>query len=314
MIITKKQYFENLNRFSEKVINYEDNKFFKILYRTEENNKNAIIFIHGFNDNFYHFHISNFFLKKNFDIYAPSLKNYGRSCYDREKLYHIDDLKKYFTDIDNTILHIENLKKYEKIYIIGHSTGGITSTLYCHEGKYKNKISGLILNSPFFSFYDDSYINYFLHYVVYYIGKYFPNICIRKENKNSINSYSVFIYNKFHVEENCKLLHNAPIFSGWIYTVIKNQQFISKNKLNIDIPVLILNSDKTYNNNFNYNIFQNEKYQIAKDIFKNNNFSKSFGENTEEYIIKNSDHDLFCSSRYIINLVLDKITDWLEKN
>ena len=125
MIINKKEYFKNLQKFREKTVYYQNNEFFKILYRLKDKNKNALIFLHGFNDNFYHFHISNFFLKNEFDIYAPSLQNYGKSCFDREKLYYTNNLKKYFSDIDNTIIFLDDIKKYEKIYIIAHSTGGI---------------------------------------------------------------------------------------------------------------------------------------------------------------------------------------------
>ena len=96
--------------------------------------------------------------------------------------------------------------------------------------------------------------------------------------------------------------------------MIKNQTFIKNNKLNINIPILILHSDKTYNNDVNDDLVQIKKYNESNDYFKYDLYSKNLGDKTEEYIIKNSEHDIFCSRRYVIKILLDKIMNWFEKN
>ena len=112
----------------------------------DDNNK-AIIWVHGYNDYFYHYHISDLLFEKNFDIYILDLHNYCQTNINREYLYHTNDLKNYYKDIDKVF---ENLvKNYNKIYLYGHSTGGLIVSLYCSDGLYKDKIYGLILNSPF---------------------------------------------------------------------------------------------------------------------------------------------------------------------
>ena len=56
------------------------------------------------------------------------------------KIFYCDNLDEYIQDIDNLFPRILN-KNYKKIVFYGHSMGGLISSIYCKDGKYKDKIT-----------------------------------------------------------------------------------------------------------------------------------------------------------------------------
>ena len=98
------------------------------------------------------------------------------------KRYYTDNLKKYYIDIDNSLDYIRKYD-YDKIILYGHSTGGLITSIYCSDGKYKKNIDGVILNSPFFDFYNSKIMEFLIKKVAFRLGKYFPKLLLKKEDK-----------------------------------------------------------------------------------------------------------------------------------
>ena len=109
----------------------------------------GILYIHGFCDYFFQKEMANRFVKEGYNFYAVDLRKYGRSYMDGQKMFQVRDLTEYFPDIQ---AGIEAMKEdgNNEIILMGHSTGGLTTSLYmqcCADPCIK----ALILNSPFFA-------------------------------------------------------------------------------------------------------------------------------------------------------------------
>ena len=169
MITSKDRYLELENSYIKETIFHDDLET-NIWYKTD-NNKKAIIWFPGYNDYYYHFHIGEKFIKNKYDIWALFPHNY-KKC---SESFYIDDISKYFLQIDKIIEKMDDYN-YESIILYGHSAGGLSVISYCSLGNMKDKISKLILNSPFLDFGNSTHSAFLLKYVVYYIGKIFKKI------------------------------------------------------------------------------------------------------------------------------------------
>ena len=64
MIIDKNSYFSKKKEFESEIIYHSKEIFCKINYLVKKDNKKALIWIHGYNDYFYHYHISDLLIKQ----------------------------------------------------------------------------------------------------------------------------------------------------------------------------------------------------------------------------------------------------------
>ena len=118
--------------------------------------KNMIV-IHGFNDFNFNQELNRKLIKDYYNVFSVSLHRYGpniKSYLNPEKdtlPFYFENINEYFLDLD-TIFSFIMSKSNLPIEVMGHSTGGLIATHYAAKGKFKDKISYLILNSPFFDF------------------------------------------------------------------------------------------------------------------------------------------------------------------
>ena len=269
--------------------------------------RHAILFVHGFNDYFFNYKLI-IDLLLYFDVYAITLRRYGSTIKkDDEKLFYTNDLNEYIEDIDNCIPKILE-GNYKNIFLVGHSTGGLTSTLYCHKGKYKDKIKGLILNSPFFDLNHSSLMEFFLKYIIYYIGIIYPTFKLASSNDDYYNTTNEETLKRFYFNPKYKLRGISSIYAGWIKTIVYNQSLIQNKKINLKIPILVLYSDKTIS------LDKMEKGDNILNVKEINKYSDFIGSNVTEYSIKDATHDVFTSEEEPRNKAIDLFHEFIVKN
>ena len=270
--------------------------------------RHAILFVHGFNDYFFNYKLILEFLSFGYDVYAITLRRYGSTIKkDDDKLFYTNDLNEYIEDIDNCFPKILE-GNYKNIFLVGHSTGGLTSTLYCHNGKYKDKIKGLILNSPFFDLNDSALMEFILKYIIYYIGVIYPTFKLASSNDDYYNTTNEETLKRFYFNPKYKLRGSSSIYAGWIKTIVYNQSLIQNKKINLKIPILVLYSDKTIP------IDKMEKGDNILDVKEINKYSDFIGKNVTEYSIKNATHDVFVSEEEPREKAIQLFFEFLVKN
>jgi alpha-beta hydrolase superfamily lysophospholipase len=299
-MIYKNYNIDERNKFIREYIQISIDEYIKMEYKKENNNK-CILWIPGRNDYFFHYHFSSHF--NNYDIYAVMFKN--NHARRKNILHHIDNIKEHFIEIDE-IYNKYNLNEYDEVILYGHSTGGLLCILYNEQNK-KNKISKLILNSPFLKFKRHWIENIFLNYIGWYLFDFIPNIDL-SFTTNKPNCYTLSLCNKYKINKKYKSYHDVPVISSWIMNNMKHHYRITLNEIKILVPTLILYCDKSINNNFKekgdsiLNIKENLK-QVSK-LFDSVTCLSSLdtSENLLHLkIIKDGVHDLLCSDGDIEN-------------
>lgn len=107
----------------------------------------ALLAIHGWNDYFYHYELAEQTAQIGGHFYAIDLRKYGRAHIDGQMWGYVEDLSTYDEEIGKALSVI-----YEEhgldipVFLYGHSTGGLTATLWAD--RHPGVLHGLILNSP----------------------------------------------------------------------------------------------------------------------------------------------------------------------
>ena len=145
IILSKEDYLSIDKTFNRDIFYNKNNDKIMLKYKTKPENNKSILFLAGFNDYIFYYHITEKLLNLGYDIYCLVLRNYSEVIKEDLKEYtcYVENKNHYLEDMNLLIEQIFNKNKdYQKTYICGHSTGGLIGTYYCHKGIYKDKING----------------------------------------------------------------------------------------------------------------------------------------------------------------------------
>jgi alpha-beta hydrolase superfamily lysophospholipase len=265
----------------------------------------AVLYIHGFIDYFFQTEMADHFNTWGFNFYAVDLRKYGRSLQNFKHPNFINNIHEYFTEIDFAINEIRK-NGNEKIVLVGHSTGGLTSSLYAHHHK---NIDGLILNSPFFDLNVPRVVKTMAPFVSF-IGKYFPYLKMSPLPPHYPMSLHKDYKGEWNFNTKWKPIENFPAYLGWIRAIYIAQKELQKG-LNISCPVLVLHADKSYKGMKWSDEVPNSDCVLDVEHIKK--YAKVIGSNVTTIEIKNGMHDLVLSSKNVRQFAYLTIQQWLEK-
>lgn len=272
-------------------------------------NKQAVLYIHGYNDYFFQQELGDSIYARGYNFYAIDLRKYGRSILPHQDPFFCKSLTEYFADID-TALAIIREEGNEDIFIMAHSTGGLISPLYVNNRQAN--IRGLILNSPFL----DMNMNWFLEEigipVIAFLGRFFPNWVIQGEG---ISSYAHSLLKQYRGEwafdTHLKKENEHPKKAGWIRAIHQGHTIVQKG-LDLPCPVLVLSSDKSETEKKTWN----EAYRTADivlDVDDIRTYGARLGHQTTYHAIPDAKHDLILSIRPARDYTYQVIFNWLKE-
>ncbi|WP_445116075.1 alpha/beta hydrolase [Acinetobacter sp. WZC-1] len=111
----------------------------------------AVLYIHGFIDYFFQTEMAEQFNRQGYDFYALDLRKYERSHLPHQKFFNVRKLNEYDAEISQA-LEIIAEEDHHSVLLCGHSTGGLTTTLYAAHHPDHPLIKALWVNSPFYDF------------------------------------------------------------------------------------------------------------------------------------------------------------------
>lgn len=269
----------------------------------------AVLYVHGYNDYFFQEEMAHKFIDEGYNFYAIDLRKYGRSLLPDQFEYEVRDMSEYFADIDSAVSVIKR-EGNERIVLMGHSTGGLTTTLYCHARRSEAPIDALILNSPFFEWNFNALYRNVLIPAVAALGGLFPDWGLPDAKK--VSPYAMSILSEYNGEwsfstEWKKLKSRGERF-GWIGAIDRGHDVIH-NDVKLSIPVLLMRSDKSVVNNE-----WTPDFQCADAVLNVEHIStygKRIGDNVTEVTIEDGLHDLLLSRKDVREGAYAQMFEWL---
>ena len=253
-----------------------------------EARRGAVLYVHGFVDYFFQRHLAERFALEGYAFYALDLRKHGRSLRPHQHPNFCKDVAEYYADITRAIDEIG-----APVLLAGHSTGGLITSLYAHEGERRGEVRGLWLNSPFFDWKMPELRRPQLH-VAAAMGRYFPFL----KNPDGLRpEYVQGLLADWEFDTRLKPVHGFPVYFGWI-GAINDAHAKVHGGLAIACPVLAMHSDEA---------------DVVLDWRHIARWSRSLGPEVSVLAFPDAVHDLVLSRREIREEVFSQLFAWAER-
>ena len=282
----------------------------------------AVLYIHGFADYFFNTQLADAWVAAGYNFYALDLRKYGRALMGHQHPNLCKDLGEYFEEIDKAVSIIRHRDGHTTLVLNGHSTGGLTASLYAHERRCENTIDALILNSPWLDINESWLVKNIALKLVFAIGKFFPtfvapkgldpnyarsvhkNYNVKEKKENGVYEEGLWDFNT-----DWKSVGDFPVYAGFLRAVRNGQKRLQRG-LDVKCPVLLLCSDtqgkRTKGMEPHY--FNSDCVLDPKHMLK---YLSGIGANTKHIVIQDGLHDLALSFKPVRENYFKQSTQWL---
>jgi len=253
--------------------------------------RGAVLYVHGFIDYFFQRHMAERFAAEGYAFYALDLRKHGRSLLARQHACFCKDIAEYHDDITRALAAIDG-----PVLLAGHSTGGLTCSLYCSEGKSKDRVRALWLNSPFFDWKEEHRAKLRLARL---LGRFWPFM----NNPRAVTpAYVRGLHRDWDGEWAFDLAlkpeYGFPAYFGWVRAIFAAHARVHQG-LKLDIPVLSMHSDEA---------------DIVLDWRQVASWSRTLGSKVTVLPFPGALHDLVLSRREIRDAVFSQLFAWEAAN
>ena len=268
------------------------------------------LYVHGFNDYFFQSEMGDRFVDSCYNFYAVDLRKYGRSIIAGQKMFQVRDMKEYFADIDSALAQMKRDGNRE-IVLMGHSTGGLTTSLYMNENP-DTLIRALILNSPFLDWNQTKFQEKFLIPMVRGAATLLPDISIPQGGGDHYaRSLLADFDGEWHYDTSWKLAVSPNVDSGWIRAIDVAQSIIQDDP-NIRVPILLMHSDKSFKEGDSDNMYScTDAVLDVEDISK---YGRRLGPVVTEVTVYGGLHDLVLSRKGVREPLYQYMFKWLDRH
>ncbi|GLZ31245.1 alpha/beta hydrolase [Lentzea sp. NBRC 105346] len=276
--------------------------------RPATNTRGAILYVHGFADYFFQDHVADHFTAQGYDFYAIDLRGYGRSLRDGTPPNYVTDMSVYFEELDAAVKAIRQDDGHEHLVVLGHSTGGLTTSLWAHARRADKLIDALVLNSPWFDVPEPPPIRR----LVRFLGRVAPKLVIRP-GLGDVYGKSIHSDHKgeWAFDLTMKPLAGFPVLAGWIRAILIAQQRLQQG-LDVPVPVLVLHSDRSM-------ITEKEwsedvmKVDAVLEVEHMKKWAPGIGKDVTVVEVPGGLHDLFLSPEAVRTRAFDEVDKFLAE-
>ena len=267
-----------------------------------------VLYVHGWSDYFFQTELAEFFGRLGGAFYALDLRRYGRSLRPGQTPGFVTDLSVYDQEIE-AALAVMRAKRRRPLVLVGHSTGGLTLSLWA--SRHPGEAQALILNSPWLelqfgpvaraivepAFEMGARLRPFDLAVDVDLGFYGRTVCAHVEGEWDYN-----------LEWRPLKGHRAP--RAFLGAVVRAQRLVSRG-LKIDIPTLVLLSGTslltpTWTEGM-------RGADTAIDVEAVAHRAPDLGSNVTIRRLNGALHDVVLSSRQVRDEAYTSIRTWLTK-
>ena len=277
--------------------------------KASQSTNKAVLYIHGFIDYFFQTEMAEQFNQHGFDFYALDLRKYGRSILPHQKYYNIRDIAEYDAEITQA-LDIIGAEGHDSVLFCGHSTGGLTTTLYVAHHPNHPLIKALWVNSPFYDFNMNPIKRAVGVPSLSRLAQKFPNLQFPSElNKWYAASLHKDLKGEWDFNLDWKKSSYPKVRISFIRAIYEAQKEIHQG-VRVDVPVLVMHSHQTKNpRKWGKDAQSSDVILDVKDIQK---YAKKIQGDVTIREIPNGVHDLVLSEKTVRDSVYQQLFSWLE--
>ncbi|SHE51805.1 alpha/beta hydrolase [Devosia limi] len=204
----------------------------------------AVLYVHGFVDYFFQTHMAEQWEQQGYAFYALDLRKYGRSLLDHQTPNYTSDLSVYGEELDAAARIIREDYGHGVLVVMGHSTGGLITSLWSHDRREAGIIDALVLNSPWF----DLNGTYFERTLGTWMIDKFGAVSARTPVSTLGEHYGRSLHKStggnWDYDLRLKPLKGFPVLAGWVRAVRRGHARLHAG-LDIACPVMVCASTES---------------------------------------------------------------------
>lgn len=280
-----------------------------LAYPPSGHESTACLYLHGYTDYFFQDHLRAWYTERGIAFFALDLRKHGRSLLPHQRPCYVHDLHEYFPEIDLAIEIMKAKYGFQAFFLNGHSTGGLISTLYAHTGRYRDRIRGLILNSPFLAFRPVRLEKRIIR-AYSFLSRFFPGITVSSPPKGV---YGHTLHRDYEGEWDYDLdkkpVLGFPLYGAWLRAISRAHRTVQAG-LDLACPILILCSDKSYlPEQVEPEAFRAD---IVLDVASMRRFGPGLGQSVTMAVIPDAMHDVFLSRAPVRAQAFRAMEKWID--
>lgn len=270
--------------------------------------KRAVLYVHGFQDYFFHPHLARAWEAAGFTFFALDLRGCGRAWDGTAEVGRVDDLRAYGDDLMRAV-HLIRSAGAQQVVINAHSMGALLVSVWTRA--FPEAVDALVLNSPWLDLSGSR------------IAKRLQRAAVRATaalNRDALlavlhgtNSASLHYSTggEFQFSLARKILSGAPVRAGFLASVVAAQDAVAAG-LELPVPVLVCHSDQS-ELGLKIGSRQNTAEidaDLVLDVEAISRRAMGLGPKVEVAVIAGGKHDLSLSSPEVRADYFDRITAW----
>jgi alpha-beta hydrolase superfamily lysophospholipase len=206
-----------------------------------ERSAHAVLYLHGWNDYFFQTHVADVLSAAGFAFYALDLRRYGRSLRLGQLRGFIADLSDYGAELEAAADEIAG--DHQHLTLLGHSTGGLTATLWAAD--HPERVRGVVLNSPWLDLQGSAMVRALGGPVIDALGGNRPTTVLPLPDSGFYGrTIHVSQEGEWNYDTDLKSSPSPAIRVGWLRAVLQGHQRVAAG-LGLPMPVLVMTSART---------------------------------------------------------------------
>lgn len=210
--------------------------------------RRAILYVHGFLDYFFNAELGPLAAEQGYQFYALDLRKCGRSLRPSQTINFTTDLSVHREEIKAALDIIRGEDDHEEVVLVGHSTGGLVTSLWAHANRGSGLIDALVLNSPWLDIPQSKVRRAITRIALPWLGRIRP----RAKAATLPGRYGEWLAapggGGWDFNHEWRPIGDAPLLAGFGAAVVRAQNTVAKG-LDIDVPILMATSDASSDGN-----------------------------------------------------------------
>jgi alpha-beta hydrolase superfamily lysophospholipase len=273
----------------------------------------AVLYVHGFADYFFQRHVAEHFAARGFDFYALDLRAYGRSLRQHQLPNFVTDLRTHFEELDAAAAAIREEDGHRSLVVLGHSTGGLVTSLWAHERRTAEWIDALVLNSPWLDLAEPWHTRMIATVAVDVLGAMLPQFVVRSRGDSV---YGPSLHRDHHGEweydQRWKPIAGFPVRAGWLRTVRRGHARVHHG-LDVRVPVLVMHPARSRLRTRTWSP-EAMRADTVLDVKQTARWASKIGRRVTVVQVEDGLHDVFLSAEPVRQRALAAVDSWLEEH
>ncbi|MFD2794059.1 alpha/beta hydrolase [Promicromonospora vindobonensis] len=205
-----------------------------------------LLYVHGWLDYFFQTHLADFWESLGVRFHALDLRRYGRSLREGQTPGYVRSLATYDEEIEAALTamgHGRDAAPERKLVLMGHSTGGLTVSLWA--ARNQERVAGLVLNSPWLEFQPREAVRKIMEPGIRVQSALVPRSQLVNLDRGL---YARSISSRFDGEWDYDVAWRPDAgwraTPGWLAAIFRGQDQVARG-LGIEVPVLVLLSTRS---------------------------------------------------------------------